>query len=102
MLVHCYSSIVLHLSKFWHVFHCLLFLHRSDYDIDCAGDLVCWYEDGSGTVPGCSGTPRQYWEYCIDPSVIPPKNVTHSDTLIDFGNGLGPAALGRCQGDCGK
>ena len=74
-------------------------IHCRDYDIDCAGDLVCWYEDGSGTVPGCSGTPRRYWEYCIDPSVIPRKNVTHSDMLVDFGNGLGPAALGRCQGD---
>lgn len=73
--------------------------NRSDNDIDCAGEMVCWYEDGSGQVPGCSGTPREFWEYCIEPSMLPVKNVTHSDTLVDFGNGLGPAALGRCQGD---
>ena len=73
--------------------------NHSDDDIDCAAGLVCWYEDGSGKVPGCSGTPREYWEYCIDPSVLPKRDVTHSNTLMDFGDATGPASLGHCQGD---
>ena len=73
--------------------------NHSDDDIDCAAGLVCWYEDGSGKVPGCSGTPKEFWEYCIDPSVLPKRDVTHSNTLMDFGDATGPASLGHCQGD---
>lgn len=51
-------------------------LLRSDWDEDCADGLVCWYEDGSGEVPGCSGTPLNGYEYCIDPNAIPLKAIT--------------------------
>jgi hypothetical protein len=42
----------------------------SDYDIDCVGDNVCFYSDGTGIVPGCDGTPTDAWEYCADPVAI--------------------------------
>mgnify|MGYP000338837785 CR=1 FL=1 len=74
-------------------------INRSDNDVDCAEGLVCWYDDGSLKVPGCSGTALKYWEYCIDPSALPDKNVTHSDTLVDFGNNFGAVSYGHCQGD---
>ena len=74
----------------------------SDYDEDCADGLVCWWDDGSGQVPGCSGTPQPETEYCVDPDAIPPTIVTHSDTLVDFAISVGPGSLGRCQGDCGE
>lgn len=73
---------------------------NSDYDEDCADGLVCWWDDGSGKVPGCSGTPKPETEYCVDPDAIPPTIVTHSDTLADFAVSAAPGSLGRCQGDC--
>ena len=82
---------------------CLYYATYSDYDSDCNDGLICWYGDGSGTIPGCSGTPKEDWEYCVFQTVpMPPRNVTHSDTLVDFADNLGPGAYGRCQGDCGE
>lgn len=63
-------------------------------------------------VPGCSGTPKTDWEYCIDPNAMPSNNATYSGTLhgavegdsIESGNYTGPAlserdGLNRCEGD---
>ena len=82
-----------------HATTCVQTINRSDYDLECAEGLVCWYDDGSLKVPGCSGTALEYWEYCIDPGALPDKSVTHSDTLVDFGDDLGAVSLGHCQGD---
>ena len=77
-------------------------LQRSDWDEDCADGLVCWYDDDeTGNIPGCTGTPRDGWEYCIDPDMIF-TNATHVEWLDDFADDLGPGEYGRCQGDCGK
>lgn len=54
----------------------------SDYDDDCKDGLVCWYDDGSGEVPGCSGTPETNWEYCIDPTMLPLQNATQSEAQL--------------------
>ena len=68
---------------------------RSDYDEDCAEGLVCWNDiDGSGMVPGCSGSPVEGWEYCIDPNAtdtVEPDSTAPSLTETDL--------LGRCVGD---
>ena len=78
---------------------------NSASDEDCAVGLVCWYDfDGSGKVPGCSGTAQPDAEYCIDPDdvefVIPGsvddasnKNVNAGPWLMEIG------ALNRCEGD---
>ena len=82
----------------------------SDYDDDCKDGLVCWYDDGSGDVPGCSGTPEITWEYCIDPSTMPLQNATQSDAQIIAADSieansdarpslLERGGLNRCEGD---
>lgn len=74
---------------------------------------MCWYDDGSGKVPGCSGTPQTDWEYCIDPTTMPPTNLTQADTQhaivaadsVESGSDAGPllseigGGLDRCEGD---
>ena len=103
-------QLLLTTSNDYHFSHCMfsqIFLtfitEHSDYDEDCAAGLTCWYdwkdEAENATVPGCSGSPKKYWEYCIDPSFLPKYNVTHSDKLEDFGDDVPPASLGHCQGD---
>ena len=44
-------------------------LCQGDYDHDdnCAGTLKCFQRDGYAMVPGCAGTGRNNWDYCIDP-----------------------------------
>ena len=67
----------------------------SDYDEDCSDGLVCWNDiDGSGVVPGCSGSPMEGWEYCIDPNAtasVEADSTAPSLTETD--------PLDRCVGD---
>ena len=50
----------------------LLLLGRCEADCDdddeCASGLVCYQRDADEPVPGCNGTPRSGWDYCIRPS----------------------------------
>lgn len=36
-----------------------------DGDGECAPGLVCYQRDGDEPVPGCDGTPRSGWDYCV-------------------------------------
>ena len=36
-----------------------------DDDDECASGLVCYQRDDDEPVPGCNGTPRSGWDYCI-------------------------------------
>ena len=82
----------------------------SDYDDDCKDGLVCWYDDGSGEVPGCSGTPEPTWEYCINPTTMPLQNATQSGAQIVAADSIEAdsdarpslserGGLNRCEGD---
>ena len=77
-------------------------ISKSDYDEDCADGLVCWYDDGSGRVPGCTGTPRGGWEYCIEP-IVTDSIEADSDTA-NQSNYTGPSLMEadlikKCEGD---
>ena len=66
----------------------------SDYDEDCADGLECWYDDGSGEVPGCTGTPLAGWEYCIATDSVE----------ADSANSTAPSLIeadyiNKCEGD---
>lgn len=38
-----------------------------DTDNECDGELVCYQrEEDVTTVPGCSGSPTDDWDYCIE------------------------------------
>lgn len=76
-------------------------------DEDCAAGLVCWYDfDGSGNVPGCTGTAQPDAEYCVDPDdveFVMPGSV--DDASNKNVNAAGPwlletGLLNRCEGDC--
>ena len=56
--------------------------------------LLCLQRDGGETVPGCSGTALDDWDYCYAPPV---------GTLVLMGDEDEPIEnfpLGTCQGDC--
>lgn len=81
-------------------------LQRSNSDEDCSEGLVCYYDwDGSGKVPGCSGTAQPGYEYCIDPDdveFVMPGTV--DDASNKNVNAAGPwlletGLLNRCEGD---
>mmetsp|Transcript_20396 Transcript_20396/g.44559 ORF Transcript_20396/g.44559 Transcript_20396/m.44559 type:complete len:942 (-) Transcript_20396:165-2990(-) len=36
-----------------------------DDDTECESGLICYQRDGDEAVPGCNGTPRTGWDYCI-------------------------------------
>ena len=36
-----------------------------DDDGECDSGLMCYQRDGDEPVPGCNGTPRSGWDYCI-------------------------------------
>ena len=38
---------------------------NSDDDTECESGLICYQRDGDESVPGCNGTPRTGWDYCI-------------------------------------
>ena len=77
-------------------------ISKSDYDEDCADGLVCWYDDGSGRVPGCTGTPRGGWEYCIEP--IATDSIEADSDTANQSNYTGPSLteadlIKKCEGD---
>ena len=39
-----------------------------DSDDECGSGLICYQRDDDEVVPGCNGTPRSGWDYCIRPS----------------------------------
>ena len=51
---------------------CAVFHKKTlDEDIDCEGELVCFYPtEEIRIVPGCKGPPTPDWEYCTDPKAI--------------------------------
>ena len=51
--------------------HASLFFITKDEDIDCEGELVCFFpNDAIRIVPGCIGRPSSGWEYCADPKDV--------------------------------
>jgi hypothetical protein len=63
-----------------------------DSDADCAAGLVCYQRDGTGVIPGCTGTNSAHgtnaWDYCILP-------------VFDNSNGCTSGSpCGLCRGDC--
>lgn len=75
---------------------------RSDWDEDCEEGLVCWYEDGSGEVPGCSGTPRAGWEYCIDPKAsdgVETDSITANQSNYTGLSLTEADYISKCEGD---
>ena len=51
--------------------HASLFFITKDEDIDCEGELVCFFpNDAIRIVPGCKGRPSSGWEYCADPKDV--------------------------------
>jgi len=79
-----------------------------DSDDECDGDLVCYQSDYGDTVPGCSGTASNNYQYCYSgtpyPTLYP---TTHSPTkatdveIEELGWGsYADGTLGHCQGDC--
>lgn len=53
-----------------------------DYDSDCQPGLKCLKRDGDSPVPGCNGTPKYRWDYCVpkDDSQISTESPTASPT----------------------
>jgi len=41
-----------------------------DDDDECAAGLMCYQRDDAEPVPGCNGTPRDGWDYCVRPSDV--------------------------------
>ena len=39
-----------------------------DDDDECDSGLMCYQRDADEPIPGCNGTPRSGWDYCIRPS----------------------------------
>ena len=60
-----------------------------DKDSDCDAGLKCFQRDGKEAVPGCSGSGKKGWDYCVDEKY-----------LVETGDGLGKNAYGLCEGDC--
>ena len=52
-----------------------------DKDSDCDAGLKCFQRDGKEAVPGCSGSGKKGWDYCVDEKY-----------LVETGNGLGKNA----------
>ena len=65
----------------------------SDYDIDCEGNNVCFYADGTGIVPGCDGSPTEYWEYCADPNDIKEHTAKIGIENLDSKDGYCPQTI---------
>lgn len=65
-----------------------------DQDSQCRNDLICFQRSSSVTsVPGCSGTPRSDYDYCVDPEDMGSSSINSI--------GANPShTLGRCEGDC--
>jgi V8-like Glu-specific endopeptidase len=62
-----------------------------DSDANCSGNLKCFQRSGYTAVPGCNGSGRKDFDYCIEDTN---NNVLH-------GNAVNPTyQLGLCEGDC--
>ena len=60
-----------------------------DKDSDCGIGLMCFQRGGNEPVPGCSGTPKSGWDYCVPIKAL--------DSSRNGGTGYG-----MCEGDCDK
>jgi hypothetical protein len=58
-----------------------------DKDSDCGIGLMCFQRGGNEPVPGCSGTPKSGWDYCVPIKAL--------DSSRNGGTGYG-----MCEGDC--
>jgi len=71
-------------------------LHRCEGDCnsdsECGSGLRCFQRDESD-VPGCEGTPKKDWDYCIDSFIL-------STGYTSDGKTPGPGELQHCEGDC--
>jgi hypothetical protein len=61
-----------------------------DYDSDCGIGLMCFQRNGNEPVPGCSGSGKSGWDYCV------------AIKSLDSSRGDGKTGYGMCQGDCDK
>merc|ERR1739841_128709 len=41
-----------------------------DTDSDCASGLKCWQRSGYTDIPGCTGTGKKDWDYCVDEKIL--------------------------------
>ncbi|CAL6391806.1 unnamed protein product [Bathycoccus prasinos] len=60
-----------------------------DKDSDCGIGLMCFQRGGNEPVPGCSGTPKSGWDYCVPIKAL--------DSSRNGGTGYG-----MCEGECDK
>jgi hypothetical protein len=67
-----------------------------DSDIECGDGLRCFERDGGELVPGCLGTPRQGWDYCIRENEV----ISTGYSTDNNGGSPEPGSLLRCEGDC--
>jgi len=89
-----------------------------DTDDDCAEGLECFQRDGEeDNPPGCSGTPKKNYDYCVAEKEGPILNVIQYFYMIDdlggvllpdqpliargsYGTNHGAGTLQLCEGDC--
>ena len=66
-----------------------------DNDDDCKGNLICFQRGKFMSVPGCDGTGKKGWDYCI-------KKGQLQNNIQDFGQNPDSeyTPLPRCGGDC--
>merc|ERR1719399_347782 len=69
-----------------------------DKDAHCKAGLKCYQRNGKTSVPGCDGSGKSDYDYCIDPADF----AKDSTTLTDYGWTPAQYNLGRCKGDCDK
>jgi len=60
-----------------------------DSDRECGVGLTCFQRDGNEAVPGCSGSGKSGWDYCV---AIKPLDSSRN----------GGGGYGMCEGDCDK
>ena len=96
-----------------------------DDDDECADGLMCYQRDADEAVPGCGGSPKSGWDYCIRQSDLekleeeeewmeelnetdePTKRPTmpampQVGTVFTYPDGEEPDDMLRCRGDCDK
>ena len=61
-----------------------------DNDSDCGIGLMCFQRNGNEPVPGCLGSGKSGWDYCV------------AIKSLDSSRGNGKTGYGMCQGDCDK
>lgn len=58
-----------------------------DSDNDCIGNLKCFQRNGYTSIPGCSGSGVNGYDYCYDPNWNKPKYLLPSINTIELNSG---------------